>query len=153
MQGKQEARTGRINGSQFSVVQLGDRLASFAFSVEPEDLIIASDDQPTVEQEDILKTRQLHVQANVPLGNREWRRHAAPCKKVVVPLRKNIHIEEVHAPWARLRVLPQRPSVPTTNRHHTMLLGHHPFDRVLVRHTHTENFIQRVQVMHLYPLA
>ena len=49
VKGKQDDRVRRINASQVIAVKLGAHLVSCALFVEPEDLMIARNDQPAVE--------------------------------------------------------------------------------------------------------
>ena len=142
--GKQKARTGRINVSQVLAVPLGTRLASCAIFVEPDELvlILARKDQPTVEQKHTVRqTHRFDGQANVTLFQKAFAR-------CLVTLRCR-QVECAHEPLARWRLA----SLLTTHRHHTMLVGHYPLDRVLRRHTQTERFAQRVHVMHLNSLS
>ena len=77
----------------------------------------------------------------------------ASCDIFEVDLIESRQIKEAHEPLARVQVLPRWIVAQTTHRHHMMLVGHYPLNRVLIRHTHAENFSKRLQAMHLYSLS
>ena len=119
-----------------------------ALLVEPQDLIFARNDQPTVDQKDLIVTGRLRVQFNLPIGESEARHVVTTCMLAAVDLIASGQVENAHEPTARLRLAPRSP-----HRQQMMLVGQYPFDRVLFGHTQTERFAQRVQVMHLNELA
>ena len=143
MKVEEEGRSRRIYCVQVRGVHVGARLASIATFVEPQDLLRARHDQPTVEQEQLLLPQPLHVQVNEALGRTEVARLVAAAAEDLIA---SGQVEHGHVPLASF-------VAHATHRHQVMLVGQQALDLVLLGHEESERFAQRVQVMHSYALA